>query len=83
MWMLRVLNYGKNGGRGTNPIITLCMMVINPLLPIEFKATLNGNPIDNFHWRQNSISLNVVQSNTTSRPITFYRPNLYSMSGKF
>ena len=47
-------------------------MVIIPLLVIELKATPNGNPSDDFHWRQKSSSLNVVQYNTTSRPIIIY-----------
>ena len=41
-------------------------MVIIPLLVIELKATPNGNPSDDFYWRQKSSSLNVVQYNTTS-----------------
>ena len=36
-------------------------MVIIPLLVIELKATPNGNPSDDFYWRQKSSSLNVVQ----------------------
>ena len=47
-------------------------MVIIPLLVIELKATPNGNPSDDFYWRQKSSSLNVVQYNTTSRPIIFH-----------
>ena len=59
----------KNGGRGTKP--TDIFMVIIPLLVIELKATPNGNPRDDFFWRQKSSSLNVVQYNTTGRPIIF------------
>ena len=40
----------KNGGRGTKP--TDIFMVIIPLLVIELKATPNGNPSDDFFWRQ-------------------------------
>ena len=36
-------------------------MVIIPLLVIELKATPNGNPNDDFYWRQKSSSLNLVQ----------------------
>ena len=37
-------------------------MVIIPLLVIELlKATPNGNPSDDFYWRQKSSSLNLVQ----------------------
>ena len=42
----------KNGGRGTKP--TYIFMVIIPLLVIELKATLNGNPSDDFYCRQKS-----------------------------
>ena len=49
----------KNGGRGTKP--TYIFLVIIPLLVIELKATPNGNPSDDFYWRQKSSSLNVVQ----------------------
>ena len=49
----------KNGGRGTKP--TYIFMVIIPLLVIELKATPNGNPNDDFYWRQKSSSLNLVQ----------------------
>ena len=38
----------------------------------EVKATPNGNPSDDFYWRQKSSSLNVVQYNTTSRPIIIH-----------
>ena len=48
----------KNGGRGTKP--TYLFMVIIPLLVIELKATPNGNPSDDFYWRQKSNSLNLV-----------------------
>ena len=44
-------------------------MVIIPLLVIELKAIPNGNPRNDFYWRQKSSSLNVVQYNSTSRPI--------------
>ena len=60
----------KNGGRGTTP--TYIFMVIIPLLVIELKATPNGNPSDDFYWRQKSSSLNVVRYNTTSRPIIIH-----------
>ena len=60
----------KNGGRGTKP--TYIFLVIIPLLVIELKATPNGNPSDDFYWRQKSSSLNVVQYNTTSRPIIIH-----------
>ena len=70
----------ENGGRSTKP--TYILMVIIPLLVMELKATPNGNPSNDFYWRQKSSSLNVVQYNTTSRPI--YSPtNLYSLTGKF
>ena len=49
----------KNGGRGTKP--TYIFMVIIPLLVIELKATPNGNPNDDFYWKQKSSSLNLVQ----------------------
>ena len=52
------------------------------LSAIELKATPNGNPTNDFCWRQKSSSLKVVQCNTTSRPITIHRPNLYSLIGK-
>ena len=42
----------KNGGRGTKP--TYIFLVIIPLSVIELKATPNGNPSDDFYWRQNS-----------------------------
>ena len=71
----------KNGGRGTKPAYKF--MVINPLVAIELKATPNGNPTNDFYWRQKSSSRNVVQCNTTSESITFYRPNLYSLTEKF
>ena len=58
----------KNGGRGTKP--TYVFMVIIPLLVIELKA--NRNPSNDFYWRQKSSSLNVVQNNTTSRPIIIH-----------
>ena len=60
----------KNGGRGTKP--TYIFMVIILLLVIELKATLNGNPSNDFYWTQKSSSLNVVQYNTTSRPIIIH-----------
>ena len=47
-------------------------MVIIPLLVIELKATPNGNPSNDFYWRQKSSSLNVEQYNTTSRPIIIH-----------
>ena len=47
-------------------------LVIIPLLVIELKATPNGNPSDDFCWRQKSSSLNGVQYNTTSRPIIIH-----------
>ena len=47
-------------------------MVIIPLLVIELKVTPNGNPSNNFYWMQKSSSLNVVQYDTTSRPIIIY-----------
>ena len=59
------------------------LTVISPLLVIELKATTNGNPTNDFYWRQKSSFLNVVQNNTTSRPIISHRPNLYSLTGKF
>ena len=49
----------KNGGRGTKP--TYIFMVIIPLLVIELKAAPNGNPSDDFYWRQKSSSLSLVQ----------------------
>ena len=49
----------KNGGRGTKP--TYIFMAIIPLLVIELKAPPNGNPSDDFYWRQKSSSLNLVQ----------------------
>ena len=49
----------KNGDRGTKP--TYIFMVINPLLVIELKATPNGNPSNDFYWRQKSNSLNVLE----------------------
>ena len=60
----------KNGGRGTKP--TYIFMVIIPLLVIELKATPNGNPSDDFYWRQKSNSLNLVQIIPPSRPIIFH-----------
>ena len=57
----------RNGGRGTKP--TYIFMVMIPLLVIKLKATPNGNPSNDFYWRQKSSSLNVVQYSTTSRPI--------------
>ena len=60
----------KYGGRGTKP--TYMFMVIIPLLVIELKATPNGNPSNDFYWRQKSSSLNIVQYNTTSRPIIIH-----------
>ena len=64
------LQSNKNGGRGTKP--TYIFLVIIPLLVIELKATPNGNPSDDCYWRQKSSSLNVVQYNTTSRPIIIH-----------
>ena len=64
------LNKLKNGSRGTKP--TYLFMVIIPLLVMELKATPNGNPSNNFCWRQKSSTLNVVQYNTTSRPIIIH-----------
>ena len=52
-------NLTEDGGRGTKP--TYIFMVIIPLLVIELKATPNGNPNDDFYWRQKSSSLNLVQ----------------------
>ena len=52
------------------------------LLVIELKATPNGNPSDGFYWRQKSSSLNVVQYNTTSRPIIIHL-QIYSLTGKY
>ena len=49
----------EDGGRGTKP--TYIFMVIIPLLVIELKATPNGNPNNDFYWRQKSSSLNLVQ----------------------
>ena len=63
-------SYMKNGGRGTKP--TYIFLVIILLLVIELKATHNGNPSDDFYWRQKSSSLDVVQYNTTSRPIIIH-----------
>ena len=60
----------KNGGRGTK--LTYIFLVIIPLLVIELRTTPNGNPSDDFYWRQKSSSLNVVQYNTTSRPIIIH-----------
>ena len=68
--MRRTWREFKNGGRGTKP--TYIFLVIIPLLVIELKATPNGNPSDDFYWRQKSSSLNVVQYNTTSRPIIIH-----------
>ena len=65
---------------GTKPAYTF--MVIISFLAIELKANPNGNPTNDFYWKQKSISLNVVQCNTTSWPIIFHRPNLYSLTGK-
>ena len=53
------LNPVENGGRVTKP--TYIFMVIIPLLVIMLKATPNGNPSDDFYWRQKSNSLNLVQ----------------------
>ena len=47
-------------------------MVILPLLVIELKATPNGNPSNDFYWGQKFSSLNVVQYNTTSRPVVIH-----------
>ena len=71
----------KNSGRSTQP--AYIFMVITPLMAIELKATPNGNPTNNFYVRQESNFFNVVQCNTTSRPIIFHRPNLCSLTGKF
>ena len=39
---------------------------------IELKATPNGNPSNDFYWKQKSSSLNVVHYITTSRPIIIH-----------
>ena len=71
----------KNGGRGTKPTYK-CMVIIS-LMAMELNPTLNGNPTNDIYWRLKSGSLIVVQLNTTSRPIIFYRQNLYSLTAKF
>ena len=38
-------------------------MVIIALFAIKLKAIPNGNPTNNFKWRQKSSSINVAQSN--------------------
>ena len=58
-------------------------MVIVHLLAIELKATLNGNPTNDFYWGRKSSFLNVVQCNTTSRRFIFHRHNLYCPTEKF
>ena len=59
----------ENGGSGTKPAYKF--MLISALLAIELKATPNDNPTNDICWRQKSSSLNVMQINTTSRPIIF------------
>ena len=78
---LKIRLLSKNGGRGTK--LAYIFMVINPSLAFEPNATPNGNPTNDFYWRQKFSSLNVVQRNTTSRPINFHRPKLYSLNGRF
>ena len=70
----------KNGGRGTKP--TYIFMVIIPLLVIELKATPNGNPNDDFYWRQKSSSLNLVHI-IPPVGLLYFTFNLYSLTRKF
>ena len=37
---------------------------------------------NDFYWRKKSNAFNVVQCNTTRRPIIFHRPNLYGPNRK-
>ena len=54
-------------------------MVITLLLAIKLKDTTNGNPTNDFHWRQKSTTMNVVQCSQVTPPksLEFFTVQIY------
>ena len=70
----------KNGGKTIKSANK--STVIISLLTIGLKIISNGNPINDFYWRQKPSVLNVEQCISLSRPIIHHiKP--FSLTGKF
>ena len=70
------LSLSEMAAKVSKPAYKLTMIIL--LLAIELYATPNGNLTNEVYRVQKSGFLNVVQSSTVSRPLTFHYSHLYN-----